>query len=110
MSLSMEFLASHSCAHITLVSPKFTKGPTQFHAPFVVRDFPDTIYKSAATYLPEAMKQDSKEQKKEAIDQFKVSKLSLQGTLVNTFEELEIYVRGYEKFAKKVWCIGPMTS
>ncbi|CAJ2632496.1 uncharacterized protein LOC123888992 [Trifolium pratense] len=63
-----------------------------------------------ATYLPEAMKQDSKEQKKEAIDQFKVSKLSLQGTLVNTFEELEIYVRGYEKFAKKVWCIGPMTS
>ncbi|KAK2373576.1 UDP-glycosyltransferase 73C3 [Trifolium repens] len=75
---------------------------------FVVPNLPDTIEFTKAQ-LPEAMKQDSKAWK-EAIDQFKESELSAQGILVNTFEELEKnYVRGYEKVAKKVWCIGPLS-
>ncbi|RHN49268.1 putative flavonol 7-O-beta-glucosyltransferase [Medicago truncatula] len=51
--------------------------------PFVVPDLPDTIEFTKAQ-LPEVMKQDSKAWK-EAIDQFKESKLSAQGILVNTF-------------------------
>jgi UDP-glucosyl transferase 73C len=75
---------------------------------FGVPNLPDKIEFTKAQ-LPEAMKQDSKAWK-EAIDQFKESELSAQGILVNTFEELEKnYVRGYEKVAKKVWCIGPLS-
>lgn len=43
-------------------------------------------------------------------DEFKKAELSAQGILVNTFEELEkMYVKGYEKVVKKIWCIGPLS-
>lgn len=76
--------------------------------PFVVPDLPDRIEFTKAQ-LPEAMIQDSKAWK-DAVDQFKEAELSAQGILVNTFEDLEnMYVKGYEKVAKKVWCIGPLS-
>ena len=76
--------------------------------PFVVPDLPDRIEFTKAQ-LPSANKQDSKAWK-DAAEQFKAAELSTEGALVNTFEELEkTYVKGYEKVAKKVWCIGPLS-
>lgn len=95
------------CSHNISLS-KVHARVVSMSTPFVVPDLPDTIEFTKAQ-LPEAVKQDSKVWK-EAIDQFKESELSAQGILGNTFEELEkIYVRGYEKVAKKVWCIGPLS-
>lgn len=76
--------------------------------PFVVPDLPHTIELTKAQ-LPEAMNQNTKAWK-HAIDQFKAAELSAEGILVNTFEELEsMYVRGYEKVVRKIWCIGPLS-
>lgn len=76
--------------------------------PFVVPDLPERIEFTKAQ-LPEAMMKDS-ESLKEAIEQFKKAELSSQGILVNTFEELEMmYVRGYGKVARNVWCVGPLS-
>ncbi|AES81940.1 putative flavonol 7-O-beta-glucosyltransferase [Medicago truncatula] len=95
------------CSHNISLS-KVHEKVDSMSTPFVVPDLPDTIEFTKAQ-LPEVMKQDSKAWKG-AIDQFKESELSAQGILVNTFEELEkVYVRGYEKVAKKVWCIGPLS-
>ncbi|KAJ1376399.1 UDP-glycosyltransferase family, conserved site [Sesbania bispinosa] len=96
-------LCSHNISH-----SKVHERVTSMSEPFVVPDLPDTMEFTKAQ-LPEAMKQDSKDWK-QAIDEFKAAELSAQGILVNTFEELEImYVRGYEKVARKVWCIGPLS-
>jgi UDP-glucosyl transferase 73C len=100
---SMEFLASHSCAHININLSKLHERVDSMSTLFVV---PDIIEFTKAQLL-EAINQDSKALK-EAIVQFKESELSAQGILVNTFEELEKnYVIGYENIAEKVWCIGP---
>lgn len=71
--------------------------------PFAVPDFPHRIELTKAQ-LPEAMIQHAG-----ALDQFKRAELSAQGILLNTFQELEeLYVKGYEKVVKNIWCIGPL--
>nr|UXY92010.1 UDP-glycosyltransferase UGT12 [Glycyrrhiza glabra] len=96
------------CSHNIGIS-KVHERVTSMSMPFVVPDLPEDTIEFTKARLPEAMKQDSKAWK-EAIDQFKLAELSAQGVLVNTFEELEkLYVRGYEKVARTVWCIGPLS-
>ncbi|XP_027349161.1 UDP-glycosyltransferase 73C3-like [Abrus precatorius] len=94
------------CSHNISLS-KVHESATSMSTPFVVPDLPDTIEFTKAQ-LPDAIKMDSKAWK-HAIDQFKAAELSAEGILVNTFEELEnMYVKGYEKVVRKVWCIGPL--
>ncbi|KAK7337140.1 hypothetical protein VNO77_17700 [Canavalia gladiata] len=95
------------CSH-NIIHSKVHESVTSMSKPFVVPDLPDTVEFTKAQ-LPEVMKQDSGAWK-HAIDQFKKAELSAEGVLVNSFEELEsMYVRGYEKVVRKVWCIGPLS-
>ncbi|KAJ1418907.1 UDP-glycosyltransferase 73D1-like protein [Sesbania bispinosa] len=82
------------CSH-NLIHSKVHERVTSMSEPFVVPNLPDTLEFTRAQ-LPEGMKQDPEDWK--------------QGILVNTFEELEsMYVRGYEKVARRIWCIGPLS-
>ncbi|KAJ1376398.1 UDP-glycosyltransferase family, conserved site [Sesbania bispinosa] len=82
------------CAH-NLIHSKVHERVTSMSEPFVVPNLPDTLEFTRAQ-LPEGMKQDPEDWK--------------QGILVNTFEELEsMYVRGYERVARRIWCIGPLS-
>ncbi|KAJ1376400.1 UDP-glycosyltransferase family, conserved site [Sesbania bispinosa] len=95
------------CSH-SIKSSRVLESVTSMSEKFVVPDLPDRIEFTKAQ-LPDAMKRDATAWK-QAVQQFKAAELSSQGILVNTFEELEsMYVRGYEKVAKKVWCIGPLS-
>ncbi|XP_061352618.1 UDP-glycosyltransferase 73C3-like [Gastrolobium bilobum] len=95
------------CSH-NINRSKVHENVTSMSKPFVVPDMPDTI-EFTKSQLPEGMMHDS-EAWKHAIEQFEAAELSAQGILVNTFEELEkMYVRGYEKVSRKVWCIGPLS-
>ena len=96
-------LCSHKIGH-----SKVHENVTSMSEPFVVPDLPDAIEFTKAQ-LPGAMSQDSKAWK-HAVEQFKAGEHSAAGILVNTFEELEkMYVRGYEKVGRKIWCIGPLS-
>ncbi|KAK7245040.1 hypothetical protein RIF29_39870 [Crotalaria pallida] len=95
------------CSHNIALS-KVRESVTSMTKPFVVLDLPDRIEFTKAQ-LPDALKQDSKGWS-DVLDQFKKAELSAQGVLVNSFEELEmLYVKGYEKVVKKVWCVGPLS-
>ncbi|KAJ1418909.1 UDP-glycosyltransferase family, conserved site [Sesbania bispinosa] len=95
------------CSH-SIKSSRVLESVTSMSEKFVVPDLPDRIEFTKAQ-LPDAMKRDATAWK-QAVQQFKAAELSSQGILVNTFEELEsMYVRGYEKVAKRVWCIGPLS-
>ncbi|KAK7396611.1 hypothetical protein VNO78_17738 [Psophocarpus tetragonolobus] len=96
-------LCSHKISHSNV-----HESVTSMSQPFVVPDLPDTIEFTKAQ-LPEALLQDSGAWKR-TIEIFKAAENSADGILVNTFEELEkMYVQGYEKTVKKIWCIGPLS-
>ena len=47
---------------------------------------------------------------KKNMNQLETAKLSAEGLVVNTFEELEArYVEEYQKGGQKLWCIGPLS-
>ena len=95
------------CSHCISIN-KIHEKVSSMTEPFVVPDLPDRIEFTKAQ-LPEAMKQGS-QALTAAIEQFKAAEVSAQGILLNTIEELEpIYVKGYEKVVKNIWCIGPLS-
>ncbi|KAI3447533.1 hypothetical protein Pfo_004198 [Paulownia fortunei] len=76
--------------------------------PFMVPDIPHKIEFTKAQ-LPKTMTK-GLDGFKEIIDQIKQARDSAQGTVVNSFEELEPwYLEGCKKERGKVWCIGPVS-
>ncbi|XP_019456382.1 PREDICTED: UDP-glycosyltransferase 73C3-like isoform X3 [Lupinus angustifolius] len=96
------------CSHNIAIS-KVHESVTSMTKTFVVPDLPHRI-EFTKSQLPEAMRSQDSKGWEDTIDQFKASEILAQGILINSFEELEmLYVKGYEKVVKKVWCIGPLS-
>ncbi|KAI3470164.1 hypothetical protein Pfo_026827 [Paulownia fortunei] len=96
-------LCSHNLSHANVQESVVSDSE-----PFLVPDIPHKIEFTKAQ-LPETMTKGS-DGVNEVIDQIREAQKSAQGTLVNSFEELEPwYVEGCKKEKGKVWCIGPVS-
>lgn len=79
---------------------------------FTIPNMPDRV-EFTKTQLPPIITNKTSEEISEINDlmkHFKEAEHSAEGTIMNTFEELEPnYVKEYQKVVKKVWCIGPVS-
>ena len=95
------------CNH-NISCSKVLEGVTSDSQTFLVPNIPDRIEFTKAQ-LP-ADKRTSSDESKKNMNQLETAKLSAEGLVVNTFEELEArYVEEYQKGGQKLWCIGPLS-
>ncbi|XP_075638953.1 UDP-glycosyltransferase 73C11-like [Castanea sativa] len=95
------------CNH-NISQSKVLEGVTSDSQTFLVPNMPDRI-EFTKGQIPEGTRKSS-DDTNTLMNQFRVAKLSAEGLVVNTLEELEPrYVEEYRKVIKNIWCIGPLS-
>lgn len=96
-------LCSHNIDHHKV----FDERDKSDFEPVLVPDLPDRIEITKAQ-LP-CFGNQSLDDSKKVLKQFKEAEASAMAVVVNSFQELEpAYVKAYQKFVNNLWCIGPL--